>query len=84
VILQKTRDAEREQTSTTLERQDNLLTGTAKRIERGGSSTGPHRGRDPARPADPEEMLRVGDRIRVRDQDRPHGQGPAVDPVAIA
>ena len=48
VILQKIRDAEREQIlNDFLERDDNLLTGTVKRIERGNVDRriGPHRGR---------------------------------------
>ena len=41
VILQKIRDAEREQIlNDFLERQDNLLTGTVKRIERGSERLG--------------------------------------------
>ena len=44
---------------------------------------GPHRGHHPARPADPEgNAARGRPRARLRDEDRPHGQGPAADPVA--
>ena len=86
VILQKIRDAEREQIlNDFLEREDNLLTGTVKRIERGNVDrrVGPHRRRDPARPADPEgNAARRRPRARLRDEDRPHGEGSAADPVA--
>jgi N utilization substance protein A len=80
VILQKIRDAEREQIlNDFLERQDNLLTGTVKRIERGNVDrrVGPHRGRAHARPADPEgDAARRRSRARLRHEDRPHREGP--------
>ena len=86
VILQKIRDAEREQIlNDFLEREDNLLTGTgqAHRARQHHRRVGPHRGHDPARPADPEgDAARGRSRARLRDEDRPHGQGPAADPVA--
>ena len=68
VILQKIRDAEREQIlSDFLERQDNLLTGTVKRIERGNVivESGRIEGMIPRDQLIPKEMLRVGDRIRA-------------------
>ena len=68
VILQKIRDAEREQIlNDFLERQDNLLTGTAKRIERGNVivESGRIEGVIPRDQLIPKEMLRVGDRIRA-------------------
>src|SRR5215472_11856129 len=56
VILQKIRDAEREQIlNDFLERKDNLLTGTVKRIE----------GVIPRDQLIPKENLRVGDRVRA-------------------
>jgi len=68
VILQKIRDAEREQIlSDFLERQDNLLTGTVKRIERGNAivESGRIEGVIPRDQLIPKEMLRVGDRVRA-------------------
>ena len=68
VILQKIRDAEREQIlNDFLERQDNLLTGTVKRIERGSAivESGRIEGMIPRDQLIPKEMLRVGDRIRA-------------------
>jgi len=68
VILQKIRDAEREQIlNDFLERQDNLLTGTVKRIERGSVivESGRIEGIIPRDQLIPKEMLRVGDRIRA-------------------
>jgi N utilization substance protein A len=68
VILQKIRDAEREQIlSDFLERQDNLLTGTVKRIERGSAivESGRIEGVIPRDQLIPKEMLRVGDRVRA-------------------
>ena len=68
VILQKIRDAEREQIlNDFLERQDNLLTGTVKRIERGNAivESGRIEGLVPRDQLIPKEMLRVGDRIRA-------------------
>ena len=68
VILQKIRDAEREQIlNDFLERQDNLLTGTVKRIERGNVivESGRIEGVIPRDQLIPKEMLRVGDRIRA-------------------
>ncbi len=42
-----------------------------------------HRGRDPARPADPEgDVAGRRSHPRVRDQDRPHREGTAAHPVA--
>jgi len=68
VILQKIRDAEREQIlNDFLERQDNLLTGTVKRIERGNVivESGRIEGVIPRDQLIPKEMLRVGDRMRA-------------------
>ena len=68
VILQKIRDAEREQIlNDFLEREDNLLTGTVKRIERGNVivESGRIEGMIPRDQLIPKEMLRVGDRIRA-------------------
>jgi len=68
VILQKIRDAEREQIlNDFLERQDNLLTGTVKRIERGSVivESGRIEGMIPRDQLIPKEMLRVGDRVRA-------------------
>ena len=68
VILQKIRDAEREQIlNDFLERQDNLLTGTVKRIERGSViiESGRIEGIAPRDQLIPKEMLRVGDRVRA-------------------
>src|SRR5438876_2296489 len=68
VILQKIRDAEREQIlNDFLERQDNLLTGTVKRIERGNAivESGRIEGVIPRDQLIPKEMLRVGDRVRA-------------------
>ena len=77
VILQKIRDAEREQIlNDFLERDDNLLTGhrQAHRARQRDRRIGPHRRRDPARPADPEgDAARGRPRARLRDEDRPHG-----------
>jgi len=68
VILQKIRDAEREQIlNDFLDRQDNLLTGTVKRIERGSYivESGRIEGVIPRDQLIPKEMLRVGDRVRA-------------------
>ena len=68
VILQKIRDAEREQIlNDFLERQDNLLSGTVKRIERGNViiESGRIEGLIPRDQLIPKEMLRVGDRVRA-------------------
>src|SRR4051812_22377288 len=68
VILQKIRDAEREQIlNDFLEREDNLLTGTVKRIERGNVivESGRIEGVIPRDQMIQKEMLRVGDRVRA-------------------
>ena len=68
VILQKIRDAEREQIlNDFLDREDNLLTGTVKRIERGNVivESGRIEGVIPRDQLIPKEMLRVGDRVRA-------------------
>src|SRR5437870_4767021 len=68
VILQKIRDAEREQIlNDFLERQDNLLTGTVKRIERGSVivESGRIEGMIARDQLIPKENLRVGDRVRA-------------------
>jgi N utilization substance protein A len=62
------RDAEREQIlNDFLEREDNLLTGTVKRIERGNAivESGRIEGVIPRDQLIPKEMLRVGDRVRA-------------------
>jgi len=68
VIMQKIRDAEREQVlSDFLERKEHLVTGTVKRIERGNAII--EAGRiEAVLPRDqmiPKENLRVGDRVRA-------------------
>jgi len=68
VILQKIRDAEREQVlNDFLEREEHLVTGTVKRIERGNAII--EAGRiEAVLPRDqmiPKENLRVGDRVRA-------------------
>src|SRR3954470_17464065 len=68
VILQKIRDAEREQIlNDFLERKDNLLTGTVKRIERGNVivESGRIEGLVPRDQLIPKENIRVGDRVRA-------------------
>ncbi len=68
VILQRIRDAEREQIlNDFLEREDNLLTGTVKRIERGNAivESGRIEGIIPRDQLIQKEMLRVGDRVRA-------------------
>src|SRR5437016_3787789 len=68
VIVQKIRDAEREQIlNDFLERKDNLLTGTVKRIERGNAiiESGRIEGMVPRDQLIPKENLRVGDRVRA-------------------
>ena len=86
VILQKIRDAEREQIlNDFLERRGQPADrdGQAHRARQRDRRIGPHRGRDSARPADPEgDAARRRPRPRVRDQDRPHGEGTAAHPVA--
>ena len=86
VILQKIRDAEREQIlNDFLERRGQPADGhgQAHRARQRHRRIGPHRRHDPARPADPEgDAARGRPRPRLRDQDRPHREGPAADPVA--
>ena len=70
VILQKIRDAEREQIlNDFLEREEHLVTGTIKRMERGSAII--ESGRlEAVLPRDqmiPKENLRVGDRVRVME-----------------
>jgi len=68
VILQKIRDAEREQIlNDFLAREDNLLTGTVKRIERGNAivESGRIEGVISRDQLIQKEMLRVGDRVRA-------------------
>src|SRR5690349_22744077 len=68
VILQKIRDAEREQIlNDFLDRDDNLLTGTVKRIERGNVivESGRIEGMISRDQLIPKENLRVGDRVRA-------------------
>ena len=57
--------------------------GQAHRARQHHRRVRPHRRRHPARPADPEgNAARGRPRARLRDEDRPHRQGPAADPVA--
>ncbi|MEZ5614430.1 MAG: transcription termination factor NusA [Rhodocyclaceae bacterium] len=68
VILQKIRDAEREQVlSDFLERKEHLVTGTVKRIERGNAiiEAGRIEALLPRDQMIPKENLRVGDRVRA-------------------
>lgn len=67
VILQKIRDAEREQIlNDFLERQEHLVTGTIKRMERGNAiiESGRLEAMLPREQMIPKENLRVGDRVR--------------------
>jgi N utilization substance protein A len=68
VILQKIRDAEREQILTDfLDRDEQLVTGTIKRIERGDIivESGRVEAKIPRDQVIPKENLRVGDRVRA-------------------
>ena len=68
VIFQKIRDAEREQTlNDFLEREDYLVTGTIKRMERGNAiiESGKIEAELPRDQMIPKENLRVGDRARA-------------------
>ncbi len=68
VIFQKIRDAEREQTlNDFLEREDYLVTGTIKRMERGNAiiESGRIEAELPRDQMIPKENLRVGDRVRA-------------------
>ncbi|MEQ1668647.1 MAG: transcription termination factor NusA [Sulfuriferula sp.] len=68
VILQKIRDAEREQILTDfLDRKEYLVTGTVKRMERGSAivESGRVEGLVPRDQMIPKENLRVGDRVRA-------------------
>lgn len=68
VILQKIRDAEREQILTDfLDRREHLVSGTIKRIERGNAivEVGKLEARLPREHMIPKENLRVGDRVRA-------------------
>ena len=68
VILQKIRDAEREQIlNDFLERREHLVTGTIKRIERGNAivEVGKLEAKLPREHMIPKENLRVGDRVRA-------------------
>ena len=68
VILQKIRDAEREQVlNDFLERKEHLVTGTVKRIERGNAiiEAGRIEAMLPRDQMIPKENLRVGDRVRA-------------------
>ena len=68
VILQKIRDAEREQVlQDFLQREESLVTGTVKRIERGAVivESGRIEGVIPRDQLIPKEALRVGDRVRA-------------------
>ncbi|MCU6433884.1 transcription termination factor NusA [Undibacterium sp. Jales W-56] len=68
VVLQRIRDAEREQIlADFLERGDSLVTGTIKRMERGEAvvESGKIEARLPRDQMIPKENLRVGDRVRA-------------------
>ena len=68
VILQRIRDAEREQILTDfLDRKEFLVTGTVKRLERGSAiiESGRVEGLLPRDQMIPKENLRVGDRVRA-------------------
>jgi N utilization substance protein A len=68
VVLQRIRDAEREQILTDfLERGDSLVTGTIKRMERGDAivESGKIEARLPRDQMIPKENLRIGDRVRA-------------------
>jgi N utilization substance protein A len=68
VVLQRIRDAEREQIlADFLERGDSLVTGTIKRMERGDAvvESGKIEARLPRDQMIPKENLRVGDRVRA-------------------
>jgi N utilization substance protein A len=68
VVLQRIRDAEREQIlADFLERGDSLVTGTVKRMERGDAivESGKVEARLPRDQMIPKENLRVGDRVRA-------------------
>ncbi|MDQ9170486.1 transcription termination factor NusA [Oxalobacteraceae bacterium R-40] len=68
VVLQRIRDAEREQIlSDFLERGDSLVTGTVKRMERGDAivESGKIEARLPRDQMIPKENLRIGDRVRA-------------------
>ena len=68
VILQKIRDAEREQVlNDFLARSDALVSGTVKRMERGSAviESGRIEGRLEKDQMIPKENLRVGDRVRA-------------------
>ena len=86
VILQRIRDAEREQIlNDFLSRGDELVTGTVKRMERGNAiiESGRLEALLPREHMIPKENLRVGDRVRawVAKIDR-QARGPAAHPVA--
>ncbi|WP_025916354.1 transcription termination factor NusA [Herminiimonas sp. CN] len=68
VVLQRIRDAEREQILVDfLERGDSLVTGTIKRLERGDAivESGKIEARLPRDQMIPKENLRIGDRVRA-------------------
>jgi len=68
VVLQRIRDAEREQIlADFLERGDSLVTGTIKRMERGDAivESGKIEARLPRDQMIPKENLRIGDRVRA-------------------
>ena len=68
VIFQKIRDAEREQTlNDFLEREEYLITGTVKRMERGSAiiEAGKIEAELPRDQMIPKENLRIGDRVRA-------------------
>lgn len=82
IILQKIRDAEREQMlKEFLERDDRLVTGVIKRMERGNAfvEIGRLEALLPREEMIPREVLRVGDRVRavVKRIDR-QGRGPQI------
>src|SRR5919112_949293 len=88
VVLQRVRDAEREQIlQDFLERGDSLVTGTIKRMERGDAivESGKIEARLPRDQMIPKENLRIGDRVRayILRVDR-NMRGPQVIPSRTA
>lgn len=86
IVLQRIRDAEREQVlQDFLDRGDSLVTGTVKRMERGDAivESGKVEARLPREQMIPKENLRVGDRVRAYILRVERGaRGPQVNPVS--
>ena len=84
VILQKIRDAEREQTlNDFLARGDLIVSGAIKRMDKGDAiiEVGKVEARLPRSDMIPKENLRIGDRMRIRAEDRSHRARSAGHPV---